>query len=255
MKGHTRRPIGATRSQLGRYIEFNQNNAAGKLFDLCEKAAESSLEQSIGESIENPPRGSGRRKTKWIQQRMWYTRDVYTVNVLRDPGLADDGLSDNECVPRQPGQADDYHKGYALLNGDPWFNTHLAAANLRDGYAAAPNFKRDWVDDGPGLVYVDANSSRPATPEELRGELGFDSCSDDSCERERKALRDIIVAVRDDQVLDEESLSAPVEAPAEATAAASLGDSDLGGNEPPSQPGHAAGTNEEMARETMMSGL
>jgi hypothetical protein len=38
---------------------------------------------------------------------------------------------------------------------------------------------------------VGSNSSRAATPEELRRELGFDSCGDDECNRELLALREV----------------------------------------------------------------
>jgi chitinase len=59
---------------------------------------------------------------------------------------------------------------------------------------------------------IDGNSSRVASPEELRWEFGFDSCSDDSCSRELQALRAISETVREDSLLPTKPSSVNAEA-------------------------------------------
>jgi chitinase len=106
---------------------------------------------------------------------------------------ADDGIPDNICAPTfdaGDGRGNIKHSGFALLTTDDWFHAHAAEANLNGLYDQAPPNRRSWV-QGRGLVVVGSNSSRAATPEEFRRELGFDSCGDDECSRELLALREV----------------------------------------------------------------
>ena len=106
---------------------------------------------------------------------------------------ADNGIPSNPCIPTVQGVV---HPGFQLANTDEWFGTHAAELAYTSNYASSPT-KRDWI-EGRGLVMINGNSSRVATPEELRQEFGFDSCSDDSCSRELKALRAVSDAVKED---------------------------------------------------------
>ena len=133
---------------------------------------------------------------------------------------ADNGIPENECAPTLNGEK---HPGFALLNTDEWFNANPGELVLVGDYANAPPTKRNWI-EGRRLVVIARNSSRVATPEELRREFGFDSCSDDMCGRELEALKTVTGAVK-------EALSPtrPVRVAAEATL---LSETDIAWNEP-----------------------
>lgn len=184
----------ADRGQRIRYLAAAENEPAGKIFNKCGGGPEWTLDNPL-ESVTAP----GRRgiETTYTKYRAVYTRSRFTMNFAGLDNPADDGIPTNPCIPTVNGVV---HPGFQLLNGDEWFN---AAANAAEklytvNYASAPT-KRDWI-EGRGLVMIDGNSSRVASPEELRREFGFDSCSDDSCSRELKALRAVSETVREDSL-------------------------------------------------------
>ncbi|KAI0543568.1 hypothetical protein F4679DRAFT_590358 [Xylaria curta] len=110
---------------------------------------------------------------------------------------ADDGLDTNVCVPTFKCAK---HPGYALFNISQWFNSHASERALRPiylrGLSDIPASKRRWVHDEVSLVFVDVNSTRKATPEELRDSLNFDTCADGKCTREMKVLRSVVHSAR-----------------------------------------------------------
>jgi chitinase len=173
-----------------RYLAAAQNRPAGKLFDRCGQGPFRTLDSAV-ESIT----AAGRRKveTTYTKYRAVFTRSRFTLNFAGLDSPADDGITSNPCIPTVQGVV---HPGFQLAIGDEWFRTNAAELAYTSNYASSPT-KRDWI-EGRGLVMIDGNSSRVATPEELRQEFGFDSCSDDSCSRELKALRAVSDAVKED---------------------------------------------------------
>ncbi|KAK6063222.1 glycosyl hydrolase family 18 [Seiridium cupressi] len=126
----------------------------------------------------------------------------------------DDGLENNDCAIFNPSPVT--HAGYVLVNRDGWFDEpqNQAEANLRNGWLTRRRrSRREWVDDDRGLVVVGSNSSRVATPEEVRAQFGFDECADDRYTKESEALRVVVDRVKED--LDP---SVPVIVDADATA-------------------------------------
>ncbi|GKT46778.1 uncharacterized protein ColSpa_06959 [Colletotrichum spaethianum] len=125
-------------------------------------------------------------------------------------GLPDDfdnyDVANNICVLMVNGVK---HPDYALLNEDVYFNSHAAGAALQDTWPNDPAQKR-WVESA-GLVLEGANSTRVATPEELRDHLGFEESADNSCSREIKKLKDMARNFRDKA---ERAANSAAEAPA-----------------------------------------
>lgn len=201
-----RNPPYNDRGQRIRYIASNDNKEAGRLFDKCGQGPRFSRDNSL-ESTER----NRRAETTWTKVRAVYTRKRFTVDFNGLPNNPDDGIPANPCAPTfQVNGVNAIHPGYQLLNTDGWFTNNAAEQALTPGYASSPT-KRDWI-EGRGLVLVGQNSSRVATPEELREELGFDECADDKCTRELEALKKVIGAVK-----EEVSPTVPVAIGAEAT--------------------------------------
>jgi chitinase len=199
-------PAFRDRGQRIRYLASKSNRDAGVQFNKCGGGPVYTRDHPI-ESIEQ-----GRRAdTTWTKVRAVYTRKRFTVNFAGLETPADDGIPDNPCAPTfQVNGVNAKHPGYALLNTDDWFTANQAEFALVNRYAGAPT-KRDWI-EGRGLVMIEGNSSRVATPEELRREFGFDSCGDDVCSRELEALKAVIGTVK-----EAISPTSPVHVGAEAT--------------------------------------
>ena len=94
------------------------------------------------------------------------------------------------------------HPGFALLNEDRWFDNHQAEAQLTDSWkkqGLRPRTKRQdgWFEELGRLVVADANSTRLATPEELKAWFGFGECGDDTCSRELEAFRTVVATMRE----------------------------------------------------------
>ncbi|KAI0418524.1 family 18 glycosyl hydrolase [Xylaria grammica] len=203
-----RNPPFVDRGQRIRYIASNDNRLAGGLFNKCGQGPVRTLD-GHHESIQRGQRAD----TTWTSVRAVYTRKRFIVDFAGTPNLPDDGIPANPCAPTfddGEGSGDIKHPGYALLIDDPWFFNHKDEEDLTALYAGSPS-KRRWV-EGRGLVIEGTNSSRAATPEELRDEYGFDACSDDACSRELGALKSVVRGVRD-QILP----TAPINNPAKAT--------------------------------------
>ncbi|KAI1171673.1 hypothetical protein F4777DRAFT_593675 [Nemania sp. FL0916] len=188
----------AVEGQMVRYLDATQNARAGNLFNnKCQEPPD----WNVGHTSTITVTDSG-IETEYVVSKMTVTRRAYTMAF---PGLdAGDGIDGNECVPTFNGAK---HPGYALLNEDKWFDfdAHAREKALQPVYAKGPSAiplaQKRWVDDddaGVGLVVIDANSTRLATPEELRRHLGFATCGDDKCTRELEALRAVVGMVRDE---------------------------------------------------------
>jgi chitinase len=179
------------RGQRIRYLPSVANKEAGGLFNVCPGLGPHRTEDHELISIE----ANGRRRveTTWTKVRAVFTRSRFTMNFAGLDNPNDDGIPDNVCAPTFNGNK---HPGYALLNTDAWFGAHADELALVGAYANTPPNKRSWI-EGRGLVVMGGNSSRAATPGELRRELGFDSCGDDECSRELMALREVTDAVRE----------------------------------------------------------
>ncbi|KAI1382677.1 family 18 glycosyl hydrolase [Hypoxylon trugodes] len=221
------RPL-ADRGQKIRLLDAQDNKNAGNLFAGCKRVAEYDLDRDNAIITKGP----GRRAVETTLHRMRavYNRRRFTMDFVNLPNLADDGLQDNECQPEIDGTS---HPGFVLLNEDQWFNAHPAEAASRAGWASPPSRKkRDWVEALDKLVIVDSNSTRAATPAELRDEFGFEDCADETCSRELEALRAIVATVR-----ERAFPTAPLEVEAAATASATTAAADADGVESPSRPG------------------
>lgn len=181
------------RGQRIRYLASAQNNLAGKIFDKCGQGPARTLDHPL-ESITYG--GRRRVETTYTKYRAVFTRLRFSLDFAALDSPADDGIPSNPCIPTVQGVV---HPGFQLALTDEWFLTNLAEGAYAANYANVPA-KRDWI-EGRGLVMIDGNSSRIATPEELRQEFGFDSCSDDSCSRELKALRAVTDAIKEDSSL------------------------------------------------------
>lgn len=177
------------RGQRIRYLAAAQNQPAGKLFDVCPGLGPHRTEDQEHESTER-----GRRAdTTWTKVRAVFTRSRFTMDFAGLDNPTDDGIPANPCAPTFNNAK---HPGFALMNDDAWFGAHNDERLLTGMYAGTPPNRRSWI-EGRGLVVVDGNSSRAATPGELRRELGFDSCGDDDCSRELMALREVTDAMRE----------------------------------------------------------
>ncbi|ORY61420.1 uncharacterized protein BCR38DRAFT_525824 [Pseudomassariella vexata] len=198
----------ATQGQMVRYLDAKENMKAGALFNKCGRppiwdVAHTSTYTQVKDGIE----------TEWEMSKIAFTRTAFTMEF---PNLDDDdGIESNECVPTFN---DAKHPGYALFNNDTWFDTHAAEKALQPVYKAGPNAipaQKRWVDDRVGLVVADVNSTRVATSEELREQLGFEACGDEKCTREMEALRAVVNKMR----TQAEEAALPVTSPPEAMVA------------------------------------
>ncbi|KAF3021588.1 hypothetical protein E8E14_013534 [Neopestalotiopsis sp. 37M] len=197
------RPGYRDRGQRIRLIESADNSRAGSLFGGCNGVAHYDWDSTSSETKR------GRRvDTIYHYVRANFQRQRFTMDFVNLQNLADDGLVDNICHPTINGVD---HPGFAILNEDLWFVGHQQEAALTAGWAKGAA-KRDWLDEVGRLVYVDANTTTPASREELRALFGFDECSDDTCSLELEALKAIVASMRENA-----TPSAPIQVEAEAT--------------------------------------
>ncbi|KAI0124098.1 family 18 glycosyl hydrolase [Xylariales sp. AK1849] len=177
------------RGQRIRLLQSADNKNAGSLFGGCPRVADYDLDSDNTRIVQ------GRRVDTVVHQmRAVYNRRRYTMDFQGLLNLADDGLTDNSCQPTINGVA---HPGFALLNEDQWFNQHPEETPFTAGWAKPGSKKRDWIEDLDQLVVVDANSTRLATPDELRAQFGFDECADPTCSREIEALRAVVATMKE----------------------------------------------------------
>ncbi|KAK8097736.1 uncharacterized protein PG998_013222 [Apiospora kogelbergensis] len=225
------------RGQKIRLIQSKDNHNAGSLF-RCPRIPSYNFDQEHQRT--EPGRGRRGYETVVHQVRAVYTRSRYTMAFHNLPQLDDDGLEANPCQPVIEGVS---HPGFALLNGDQWFIDHPREAALTAGWAQGAVHRRhgaakrrDGVEEeeaaqGSGrLVIVEANSTRLATPAELRARFGFDRCGDDACSRELAAFAAVVATLR-----ERARPTAPVSVEALATVTVALPVE--GEGVPPSSPG------------------
>lgn len=179
LEGHGNRNI--NKPQFIRLMDGNQNGAAGSLWKGCPRVAAN--EEANTEHSDNV--GPNGITTSYTMVRAVFTRTTMRINFV---GLVhpdnDDGLQVNVC---QPHQQNVDHRGFALLNRDPWFNGKLAAQALTADYLKTPNFKRSWINPDH-IAVMEANSSKKVTDEELKKDFGLIRCSSDGCEKQLAAL-------------------------------------------------------------------
>lgn len=174
LQGHQARNI--NRPQFIRLMDGTQNGNAGQLWRRCSAIAErKDVDTAFWESV-----GSDRTTTKYTEVKAIYTRTTMRIQFSNFVDAADDGLQENAC---QPQQKDVDHRGFALLNDDPWFNGKPEARALTRSYLDNPNFKRDWIDPDQ-IAVMEANSSKRITDEELKKDFGVIRCASDGCEKE-----------------------------------------------------------------------
>ncbi|KAI0437933.1 family 18 glycosyl hydrolase [Xylaria telfairii] len=196
------------RGQRIRLLQSKDNHNAGNLFQGCPRVAD----YDLVDDHTRITRGPGRRAFDTVvhQVRAVYNRKRFTMDFQGLQGLPDDGLEDNECQPTINGVA---HPGFALLNEDQWFIAHPAEQQSTAGWAKAGRRNSDWLEGLDKLVIVDSNSTREASPVELRATFGFEDCADDTCSRELEALKAIVETMK-----ERASPTAPVEVEAAITA-------------------------------------
>ncbi|KAI4600107.1 hypothetical protein KJ359_001209 [Pestalotiopsis sp. 9143b] len=220
------RPGFNDRGQRIRLLESADNSRAGSLFGGCPGVAHYDYDNTHLPLVTKRARRGGNTIYHSVRanfQRVRFTMDFSNLQL----NLADDGLTDNICQPTINGVR---HPGFALLNGDLWFGAHPQEAALTAGWAKGAGRKRDdGVEEVGRLVYVDANSTRPASQDELRALFGFGECSDDTCSRELEALKAVAQSIN-----EAVASSSPIEIETEATQAVSSVQSD---GVPSSQPG------------------
>lgn len=198
----------ATQGQMVRYLDAVENREAGKLFNVCRQPP---AWHTVGAPVISEETNDG-IPTEWHFTQIAMTRNEYTMDFANTGNTNDYGVADNDCVPTFGGSK---HPGYALFNNDEWFDSHPAEAALRDTYPGGPAGRtKRWV-EGVGLVVAEGNSTRAATADELKEELPFDSCADESCSREMEALKNLVRSVREEAELASLPPTSPSEAPVE----------------------------------------
>lgn len=191
-----------------RYLDAVENREAGKLFNVCRQPP---AWHTVGAPVISEETNDG-IPTEWHFTQIAMTRNEYTMDFANTGNTNDYGVADNDCVPTFGGSK---HPGYALFNNDEWFDSHPAEAALRDTYPGGPAGRtKRWV-EGVGLVVAEGNSTRAATADELKEELPFDSCADESCSREMEALKNLVRSVREEAELASLPPTSPSEAPVE----------------------------------------
>lgn len=162
--------------QFIRLMDGNQNGAAGALWRGCPRIAANEEITITTSSIV----GHDGTTTSYTKVRAVFTRTTMRIKFERlvQPDK-DDGLQVNVCQPRQQNVD---HRGFALLNRDPWFNGKVAAQALTAGYLGNPNFKRSWVDPDR-IAIMEANSTQKLTHDELKKDFGLIRCGNDECEK------------------------------------------------------------------------
>lgn len=163
--------------QFIRLMDGNQNGRAGSLWRGCPRVAERediNTEYSDFTGLDNTVTSSTRVKAA-------YTRITMQIEFkgLEQPDN-DDGLQANVCQPKQQGVD---HRGFALLNDDPWYDRNPDAKKLRAAYLGNPNFKRSWIDPDQ-IAVVEVNSSKRMTDAERKNDFGWTRCARDGCEQE-----------------------------------------------------------------------
>ncbi|KAK8082816.1 glycoside hydrolase family 18 protein [Apiospora saccharicola] len=187
----------AGRGQRIRLLESKDNQNAGTLFGRCPRVADYTTDNHATRIT----RGPGRRAFDTVvhQYRAVYNRRRYTMDFVNLQNLPDDGFEANPCQPVIDGTS---RAGFALLNEDQWFIHHEDEAEMTNSWRR-PRLRHrakrqdDWVDELGCLIVADANSTRLATPEELKAWFGFDKCGDDTCSRELEALRAVVTTMRE----------------------------------------------------------
>lgn len=183
-----------------RQLEGSQNTGAGNIFrGVCDDPPLSRLTRSgfLSRKVGLCATTSTFSVTKIITWKALILNFTPFVFPPGDP----DGLHANECWPSSLIE----DPGWALLTNDKWYNEHLASRQAIAGgmYAVPPPAhvtagksrrehwnKRDLSITGgdafdPDDVFIiDANSTRKATDEELRDQLGFRRCADAECSAE-----------------------------------------------------------------------
>ncbi|KAJ5098775.1 hypothetical protein N7532_005776 [Penicillium argentinense] len=166
--------------QFIRLLSGSQNTAAGQKFIRCPKAARSEDVQTEI-SLEAPKHG-GNLYTEWTKVKAVFTREIHSVSFEHnaDPGDGDDGLTINECAKLKGVGDKTNYPGFALLNRDPWFDTHQGEVKYQKLYEKTTDKrKRDFLLSPDEIVVVGSNSSRRPTAEELRNDFGLIRCEGD----------------------------------------------------------------------------
>lgn len=169
--------------QFIRLMDGTQNGDAGQLWKGCPNVA---AHEDIDTVYSNEV-GSDNSRTEYTKVRAVYTRTTMRINFDRlvQPDN-DDGLERNVCQPQQQGVD---HRGFALLDDDPWFDGKAAAKALTEGYKDTPKFKRRWIDLDQ-ITAVEANSSKHVTDEALKKDFEIIRCVNDGCGKE---LTDVLL--------------------------------------------------------------
>lgn len=173
LQGHdSKREI--EKPQFIRLMDGNQNGLAGSLWRGCPRIAiNRDVDTSISETEDDNV------IVEYHKVKAIYTRTTMEIKFAGFTPENDDGLQINICQPQQQGVD---HRGFALLNRDPWFDINVAAQGLREGYLGNPNFKR-WIDSDQ-IVAMEANSSTRITDEDLKKTFGVIRCAGEACEEE-----------------------------------------------------------------------
>ncbi|KAF2802439.1 uncharacterized protein BDZ99DRAFT_468904 [Mytilinidion resinicola] len=134
--------------QYIRFLNAADNNAGGNLFGRCvdRVGADGGVTSGVDYTTHSTPstRVDCAGKTEvWVLVTRVYTRHAVSLVFANTPRVVvDDGLYENTCTPSQAGVD---HRGFALLNEDPWFRKPGRAANaaLTSLYSVAPMWRRD----------------------------------------------------------------------------------------------------------------
>ncbi|RMZ84791.1 hypothetical protein DV737_g979, partial [Chaetothyriales sp. CBS 132003] len=175
-----------------RYIDStNQQRAGGQWRNVCPRVADKGPKKDDmgGDGTITPKDDAnrihtvrnGRIETIYVRCTVSFSRNTFRMNF---PGLAPPyAVVDNNCRPQNP---DD--PGFALLTNDDWYaqNPNFQQYTARYGNNHAKR-NLEWFDP-EDVVLDDGNSTRKATDEELRDQLGFYRCSDPTCSQELEEL-------------------------------------------------------------------
>lgn len=197
-------PRNINKRQFIRLMDGSQNGLAGSLWRGCPRIASINDINTVITTIPGPD------GTETVSTRMkaLYTRTTMQIEFERlvQPDN-DDGLQVNVCQPQQQGVD---HRGFALLNDDPWYDRNPNAKQLQAAYLGNPNFKRSWIDPDQ-IAVMEANSSKMMTDEERKNDFESIRCARDGCEGEWADLPS------DAAVVHAPPPNLPVQAPASAS--------------------------------------
>ncbi|KAH7321499.1 hypothetical protein BKA65DRAFT_568271 [Rhexocercosporidium sp. MPI-PUGE-AT-0058] len=179
--------------QCIRYLDKTENNLAGKGWNgICAKSPPVRL-TNPREITDKPDAKGTTTITKQVEAVYKRQTFSYSFEAMPNPMPADFGLGVNRCQPRKANRDD---RGFALINGDPWFNNNPTAKNQQPDYKLQFSqgvFGGNGTDNstsGDASSYDEVKEDEFQLTEEEMFELyGIKKCKEKTCREELEILR------------------------------------------------------------------